>query len=110
MTIPTIFDFQELRKRIDQAEAKLRADREDLERAERSCQHEWGEVTYDPIRHPGSPGSMPTDGSHVPYDDFPFRQPSPPRTEDRWSRTCARCGKVQKTTRTRANIKTEPAF
>jgi hypothetical protein len=106
----TTDDAATLRGQIVSIAADLSQKRERLSQIERSCQHEWGETVYDPIRHPGSPDRRPTDGRHVPYDDAPYLLPIPPSTEDRWRRTCKQCGNVQYTTRTRPASEQVPHF
>ena len=108
--MPANDDAARLRREIESDGAALQAKRRHLENIEGSCQHDWTETRYDPIRHPSTPNTMPHDGSHVPYDEFPYRQGSPGWTEDRWTRQCRKCGKIQATRRTRDEVKKVPEF
>lgn len=65
-----------------------------------ACGHVWTEPVFDPIYHPGytiagdAPGTMGVD----------YRGPMSvgSRTENRWKRTCSRCGKTEHTTNARS--------
>jgi hypothetical protein len=85
-----------------------------VERMERDCEHNhnpslFTPAKYDPIIHPAGysagdpPGTMGIDRQ------LPCSWPG--RREDRWTRECTRCGKVEHTQQSRdLPVKKEPVF
>ena len=77
--------------------AKLRGEISDAEdrvaHIERSCHHEWGDGVYDPkiVTKAGYYGDEP---GTMGVDYWP-KQWFPETKQDRWSRTCTKCGKVE---------------
>jgi hypothetical protein len=109
--IQSLLDKAAQKKRLlDQATREYREAQAVVEAFQRTCNHSWDhpEGKYDPIYHPGysypgdKPGTMGVDFRPGGYVDA--------RTEDRWTRTCTRCGKVETTTATRDIVKKEPRW
>lgn len=100
--------FAELRSKV--AETKRIAENAELnlELAERSCQHKWGDPERADIYEAGyeipgdPPGTMGVD----------WRGPTyvPTKTTKRWKRTCTTCGKVEFTTNTTVAEVHSPKF
>lgn len=101
-------DPNALRREIRDQEEALLAKMTRLEYLERTCQHEWGPVTYDPITlYPAGecgdePGTMGV--------DYRPKRWYPATMQDAWSRTCKRCGKTEHTTRVIEEVKRTPKF
>lgn len=101
-------DNDVLRKEIEELERKLKAKRQELAYAERSCRHQWSEPQADHTHQaaytiPGDPpGTCGVDWRGPVY--------VPSQTTKRWKRTCARCGKVEHTTRSTQEVKDRPNF
>jgi len=79
-----------------------------LAEIDRTCPHEWGEITPDHIHHKGfySPGDAP--GTMGVDRQLPLHVPA--KTEHRWKRVCEKCGKVEYTTQTKNKIEKTPEF
>jgi hypothetical protein len=96
------------REDIKRLEDELKQKKASLLRAEQSCQHDWTSVVADHIYREGytipgdAPGTMGID----------WRGPCyvPSSTEERWKRTCTKCGKVEHTTRTQEKVTHTPTF
>lgn len=82
-------------------ETKLAA----LRTEQNNCQHDWGEVKYDPEFK-----SIPKfQDRFVGSDYMPELVGYDEKKIDRWSRTCKKCGKVEYTKQQQA-VKYEPKF
>lgn len=98
-------EIQQLRYKVSNLVFQLRKAEAELDQMLASCPHEWGNPVYDPIvtYDPGDPpGTMGVDwrpGGFVEGTE-----------EKRWSRTCARCGKVEYTSRVTEIVTTKPRF
>lgn len=88
-------------------EMRARHERElrELLNEQKNCNHEWGEVKFDPeiVKEP----RYETRWQGV--DCWPEIVGHTEKKIDRWSRTCKKCGKVEYTKEQRA-IKYEPKF
>lgn len=83
-------------------ESKLSA----LRREQNSCNHEWGEVKYDPeIKREPYGYRMVKQGSDIWGEPEGYRDVE----HKRWSRTCKKCGKVEYT-KEQVATKYEPKF
>lgn len=83
-------------------ESKLSA----LRREQSNCNHEWGEVKYDPeIKREPYGYRIVTQGSDVWGEPKGYRDVE----HKRWSRTCKKCGKVEYT-KEQVATKYEPKF
>jgi hypothetical protein len=93
-----------LRGQVKKLEDELQRTREDLTAVEKRCDHQYT-ITYEPIHHKGydvpgdEPGTMGVDWRGPYY--------VPPRIEERWKRSCARCGREEYTTRVEVNVETK---
>jgi hypothetical protein len=89
----------ELRHEIATTEERLIGLKSRLDQIERSCQHKWDKVKYDPIFHPGyqiqgdPPGTMGIDRQGPMWVNA--------ETIKQWSRMCTNCGKIETTQHTR---------
>jgi hypothetical protein len=101
----------EIRDKVARLKRELAEAQRELELAEARCnngRHDWAEAKYEPIYHkaytiPGDePGTMGID----------FRGPCyvPAKTDQRWTRTCKCCGKVETTTRATEEVSKKPQF
>lgn len=76
-----------------------------LRREQSNCNHEWGEVKYDPEIQ-----SIPRyEGRFIGVDYMPELVGFDEKKVDRWSRTCKKCGKVEYT-KEKVAIKYMPKF
>ena len=92
----------EMRQEIAAAEERIANLKGRLDRHERSCQHSWGNVKYDPICRPGY--QIQGDPVGTMGIDRQLPQWVPPSTTKQWTRTCLRCGKTETTQQTRKEI------
>ena len=102
-------EAQNLRERVTRLQKELTKAEKELDTMVRTCQHQYGDVVYDPIHteayyFPGDPpGTMGVDRQlpcHVPAS-----------TEERWKRECELCGKVEYTKKSRPVVsRHEPIF
>lgn len=77
-----------------------------LRTEQRNCNHEWGEVKYDPeIKKEPYGCEMVTQGSDVWWRPKGYHNVE----HKRWSRTCKKCGKVEYT-KEQIATKYEPKF
>jgi hypothetical protein len=89
----------ELRREKTRLERELESVNGAIAQAERQCRHQWGEIKYKPIEHPGyqfhgdPPGTMGVDRQLPCY--------IPSSTTKVWERTCLQCGKVETTSATK---------
>ena len=77
-----------------------------LRKEQNSCDHEWGEVKYDP-----KVKKEPYGYRQVAHGRDIWGEPEGYRDVEykRWSRTCKKCGKVEYTSK-QAPVKYEPKF
>ena len=89
-------DARELRRQIEQRKRGVQELEYRLEQAERTCQHDWDEK-YTPIYNKAYtiPGDPPGFGGV----DHRFETHVPAETIPEWTRTCSKCGKIEKTRR-----------
>ena len=97
-----------LKQNIASAKTDLESLERGLETIQKSCQHLWTVVKYDPIIHKAyrihgdAPGTMGVDWQgpmDVPEKEVP-----------RWTRECKLCGLEQATTTTRDDVRKVPVF
>lgn len=96
------------RRDIEDLERQLERKKQELKVAENTCRHDWGPTTYEevvvvPAHEAGdAPGTMGVD--YIP------RHWVPAQTRPTWKRTCKRCGKTEKTSRTEKKVTETPKF
>jgi hypothetical protein len=101
-------DAFKLRRELEELLEKVRSTQRCLANIEQSCRHDWTDPEYTPERYEGyhdpgdPPGTMGID-RRLPFD-------VPPRTVDKWTRSCKKCGKSESTSRTEAKVKHIPKF
>ena len=97
----------QLRRELEDCLEKAKSLRIRLASVEQSCTHDWTDPEYTPERYEGyrDSGDPPTMGidRRLPFD-------VPPRTIDKWTRVCKKCGKSEVTSRTTELIKRTPVF
>lgn len=91
----------EMRTKILLLKEQLRDAEAALQRIEKSCKHHWSDPVSDPIVHPGYHVEASGGGS-----DYMPAHYVPERSEPRWRRGCALCGKVEETTRVETETRT----
>lgn len=96
-----------LRKEVEDLKYSLKRAESNLERAVQSCQHNFTEPKYDPIKTQGymagdEPGTMGSD--YIPKHWIEGT------TTPRWTRECKICGKVEQTTQTNQVVTKTPRF
>lgn len=90
-------DRRKLQEEIDRKRRELADAESRLEQAERACNHQWGPSIDASIYHPSY--TMPGDNPGTMGVDWRGPVHVPGRTEKRWKRVCATCGKEEMTTR-----------
>jgi hypothetical protein len=94
-----------LRNRRADLKRQLRSVDAELEAIERSCDHDWGAVVFDPVIHRGYRVEAVEAGSDsTPAYDVPGRQ------ESRWRRRCRKCGRVEETKQTEEEVVKKPRW
>lgn len=95
-----------IQSEIDRREAEIRA----LKAQQAGCDHQWGEVVYDPYmgKKEVLTGRYETHGVHMwPITRFVDEE------KPRWKRVCQKCGKpeyTEKMTEIKQVVKKEPDF
>lgn len=100
--------IKRLQSEMKDKSGEIQRAEDELKRLEVTCGHDWSEPEYDPIVTEGyeSPGDPPgTMG-------IDWRGPCwvPGTREDRWRRTCRKCGKTQVTTSSETVESKKPRF
>ncbi len=92
-------EVSKIKSRIEALNRELESEKSRLNAIFRNCRHEWSDIKYDPIHHPGY--TIP--GDPVGTMGVDWRGPSyvPAQTTKQWKRTCKCCSLTQVTARTR---------
>ena len=101
-------EFRKLRAEVVEATGLADFLKTRLVLAERDCRHEWTKPVYDPIYEKGY--TIPGDPPGVGGSDHQFPCEVPPKTIERWKRTCLKCGKVEFTNRSKPSGDVVPVF
>lgn len=105
----TMNDYaKNLRKQLDIARMQHEENAKSVKRMENTCSHDWGETIEDHIHHKAY--TIPGDPPGVGGSDHQFSVDVPAKTDERWKRTCNKCGKVEFTEETSSKVQKTPQF
>ena len=88
--------YRMLQEEIERLETQLKDKKDTLSRIQNDCQHDWGQIGYDPINHEAYHILSDIErGVYLGVDTIVSGIDLPAETIKQWKRTCLLCGKTE---------------
>lgn len=104
-------DYRKKQQELNEAESNTKRLRDEINSAQRSCNHQWNKPKFDPVARTEYDNDL---SSPVIRDGGSWHYKLIPKTvyDNRWSRSCELCGKVEYTTKSEVpqNFSKVPVF